>query len=590
MSGRIGFRLRVAVLAAYLGDHPISERRARKAAEAGSREGMTVYGLGLACLGRPEEAERWLRKAMAAGDPLAPAALGTLCMESGESARGMAYLRGAEATHGALSARLALIQVWARRTVPFDAKVRPAGVPDPALPPSPSAEGRAAVRAGRSAADWAELRRSLKPNAATDSPDIIPAMLITRAPEGDMAEAHSWFIAAAEAEAEAGPRRRPGAGSGAERPPGNESGNHAPDPNPKRRAAPEPDPGFGSGTGTGTESGRERRPLSGPESESASGPDDPHPDPDPESGLWATLQRLFSPGEDVPPEVGKALGAIAARAGDLAAAEAWFADAARSGDPEALLFHAEVHADRHGMDRAEGLFRKAAEAGNPAAQHTLGVRLMKRGQNEEAERYFRTAAAAGYIDSVVNLGVLLRGRGDLDGAEACYRRAIEAGDIADSNNNLGNLLRQRGDMAGAARSWRIAAAHGNGAAMASCGALHAEREEWAEAEALFRRSAAAGDTTGMLNLATILRRDGRIREAAQWLQSASGATPTQPQPDSAPGPGSDSAPDLGAVADWLRGPAERGDATAREALNMIEEAEEAEEADDENQRGEDPSP
>lgn len=502
------------MLAAYEQDRPIPEVLARKAAEAGNREGMTVYGLGLANRGLFTQAEHWLRKAMDAGDPLAAAALGTLCVEQGEVVRGMGYLRTAEAVQGPLGARLALIQVWARRTVAFDDAARADGVPDPALPPSPSAPGRTAVRAGRSAADWAELRQVLRPHPDTDDPEIIPAMLIMRAPEGDMAEAEAWFAAAA----------------------------------------------------------RLAEPLT---------TDSVRMTPE----IWAELQRILNPDGDVEPQVGKAMGALGARAGDLAGAEAWFAAAARGGDRDALLFRAEVHAEQHGMDSAAEYFRQAAKAGHPAAQHTVGVQAMKRGENREAEQYFRRAADAGHIDSLLNLGVLLRQRDDLDGAEECYRKAIDAGEVADGMNNLGNLLWQRGDTAGAEECWHVAADSGSGAALASLGKLHTDRGEWAEAEALFRRSADAGDTAGMLNLAALLKRDGRFREATRWLRAVSdipqtstvpprSSEPTVPRQEAVLTLGADTEPGtshaLDPVSEWLSVPAERGDAAAQAAFRLIQ--------------------
>ncbi|MFD0385602.1 hypothetical protein ACFQ2B_34650 [Streptomyces stramineus] len=90
----------MAVERAYAGDRPLSERRARKAAEAGHAKGMTVYGLGLALLGRYEEAHIWLTEAAAAGDPVGLAALVTLEVERGQEQRAMAHLRRGKPSSG----------------------------------------------------------------------------------------------------------------------------------------------------------------------------------------------------------------------------------------------------------------------------------------------------------------------------------------------------------------------------------------------------------------------------------------------------------------------------------------------------------
>ena len=73
-----------AVRAAYQSGAPISEAVARHAAEAGSREGMTVYGIGLGNRGAFTEAEVWLKRAIDSGDSMAAIALGTMHMDLGD--------------------------------------------------------------------------------------------------------------------------------------------------------------------------------------------------------------------------------------------------------------------------------------------------------------------------------------------------------------------------------------------------------------------------------------------------------------------------------------------------------------------------
>lgn len=74
-------------------------------------------------------------------------------------------------------------------------------------------------------------------------------------------------------------------------------------------------------------------------------------------------------GRRVSAETAKYLGSRVARKGDIATAQAWFERAAGEGDPEAMLYVAEVVHARHGSARAEPLFRKAAAAGNASAGH-----------------------------------------------------------------------------------------------------------------------------------------------------------------------------------------------------------------------------
>ncbi|MEU0693752.1 tetratricopeptide repeat protein [Streptomyces niveus] len=546
-TSRIGLLLRTAIESAYAGDRPVSERRARKAAEAGHAKGMTVYGLGIALLGRHEEARRWLAEAAAAGDPVGLAALVTLDVERGDEHGAMSRLRSGQTEFGAISMRIALLQVWTRRTVPFDAKALPADLPDPALPPSPTAHVRRVARAGHSPSAWARLRDELKPHPVTDSPQIIPMLLITRVAEGDVELADAWCVAAArghrEAPSETG---RPG------------SRNPADVPTRNSPAAP---------AGSAAPSDAANAANGAPSEELARA-----------ARIWNELRELcggpvteeaqdrLRPGTPRPvsAETAKYLGSrAAAHKGDLATAQAWFERPAGEGDTEAMMYVAEVVRNRFGMARAEALFRKAADAGSAPAMHSYAEYLRGRGQLVDAERYFRRAVAGGHQESLLNLGVLLRQKGDASGAEACYREALKDPDAATrahAHNNLANLLHDRGDDSAAEPHWRSAAEAGEPMAMASLGALWAERGDLTGAERWFRPSAEAGNLTGMINLAHVLEMRGAVEEATLWLGRASGSVDTESGAASGTGSGSGSGSGSGESLDardidsWTIGP------------------------------------
>ncbi|MFF8657529.1 tetratricopeptide repeat protein [Streptomyces huasconensis] len=521
-TSRLGSRLRVAVEMAYSGDNPISERRARKAAETGHAKGMTVYGLGLALLGRYDEAHEWLSEAAAAGDPVGRASLATLEVDQGREERALAHLRRGEARFGALGMRIALLQVWTRRTIPFDARALPEGAPDPALEPSPTARVRQIARAGNSTFAWAQLREKLSPHPATDSPQIIPMLLMTRLAERDMEAADAWCVAATEGRREVpaavGPRRTKQAAEG-------------PAPAPSPVARPYPDEVPAERWARAQQVWDELHELCGGEvTEKA------------KDAILPSTQRRVSA------ETAKYLGSRIADKGDLATAQEWFERGAREGDAQAKLYVAEVVRDRFDMARAEPLFREAADAGSAPAMHLYAEHLRLQGQVESAETYFRCAVAAGHQGSLLNLGVLLRKKGDDIGAEECYRKAISTGERANGHNNLANLLHSRGDESAAEHHWRAAAQEGNGAAMASLGTLRAQCGDLEGAERWFRNSAETGDTTGMLNLARTLQLRGETIEADRWLRRVYEADATDMT----------SAPDLSLDAadidDWISGP------------------------------------
>ena len=106
--------LEAAVNAAYERGTPISEADARRAAEAGSRPGMTVYGIGLGNRGAFTEAQKWLVRAIELGDAMAAVALGTMHMDLGQFDRADQCFRLA-ATSGHPAARRGLQELAARR-------------------------------------------------------------------------------------------------------------------------------------------------------------------------------------------------------------------------------------------------------------------------------------------------------------------------------------------------------------------------------------------------------------------------------------------------------------------------------------------
>lgn len=444
-----------AVQMAYEYDHAISEELAREGAEAGSPQAMTVYGIGLGDLGRTDEAVLWLERAADAGDPLAPAALATLHWDRHNAVQAVRWLRTTETTQGPMDARISLLQVWARSTVPFDRPPRPAGTPT-----TDAEKGRAAERGGGlSPADWEEIRQNLGEHRNGD-----PRMLCIVAPIA--IEAEAWFTAAAET----------------------------------------------AKTGLGdTPDGLSLSPENWPVLKEVLSPDD---DMAPEHQL--AVGALAAQAGDL--AGAEEWFAAAARGGDPTAllyraevhrdrydmerAEPYFKAASDAGSAEAQYALGHWYAGRGDHQGAERYYRLAAEAGYTDAWLNLGVSLRQLGRLDEAEQCCRRAIELGEVgDGWNNLGNVMRQRERMVEAEECWRKAAAAGS-GPAMTSVGVCHYGRGEVQQAEQWFRRSAETGDPTGMLNLATLLKQTGRMAEAEGWLRRAAgatsfpAAGGTVG----------------------------------------------------------------------------------------------
>lgn len=369
---------------------------------------MTVYGIGLGNRGAVKEAEEWLRRARAAGDPMAALALGTLFMDRGEFDAAERYFRPVAET-GHVGARQALVELRALRAAaarhapppsrPAERTERterteraeraePAGSPNPSTVSRPPGEGppgdgtSASAPPADSPVEWAARQLLLHPDD-NGHPHVLMAMAVLQAHEGEVARARACFAAAL--------------------------------------ASGDPEVLFWVSR--------------------------IHVAQDGLHGAREHIRRAADAGHTASRHT---MGVLLTEEGDTAGAERYYRLAAADGHTDSYVNLGVLLRQRGDLDGAETYYRKAVEAGDAGGMNNLGNLLRQRGDLAGAERWWREAAAAGDTDALVSCGAVLAERGDWAGAEPLWRRAAEAGH-AGARLNLVQALVRTGRMEEAER-------------------------------------------------------------------------------------------------------------------------------------------
>ena len=421
--GRSGLdpALEAAVQAAYSRGAPISEALARRAAEAGSREAMTVYGIGLGNRGAFAEAQHWLQRAIDEGDAMAALALGTMHMDLGDFAAAERCFRLAEQA-GHPSAGPALRELASARAA--SSSIQASGTAQaPRTAQSPRAARLPGAPPGASSAPTASAQ------TGTGSP---PVTGVSPERGGDRAD-----------------RGGDGGESAVAVPPLVEWAERqlllqAGDPDPLTLLA------------LGVLQARD--------------------------GQLAQAEELFAAlSVTGDPFVLYSRALMHTQLHGFEQAVQYYRLAADGGYPAAQHDLAHHLADSGDAAGAERYYRMAVAGGYTDSLVNLGVLLRQRSDLDGAEECYRAAIAAGDTDAVNNLGNLLRQRGDLAGAEECYRVAAAAGN-PDALASYGAVHAQRGDWDGAEEFFRRSAEAGNTAGMLNYAQALARKGRGSEAQ------------------------------------------------------------------------------------------------------------
>ena len=180
--------------------------------------------------------------------------------------------------------------------------------------------------------------------------------------------------------------------------------------------------------------------------------------------------------------------------------------------------------------RALALWQRALQAGDAVSARLLGLLLRELPTDagvtqDEVESMYTLAAEMGDTEAMCEMVRVHAQRGELDAAETWARRALIRGSNTGSSQALAELTmatlmavrrRPRDEEAW----YRRAAARGHPTAMLNLGVVLLQRGERDEAEQWYRASLAAGLLEAEVNLGTLYRQRGMPGEARRWYQRA----------------------------------------------------------------------
>ncbi|MGW8699666.1 tetratricopeptide repeat protein [Streptomyces eurythermus] len=164
------------------------------------------------------------------------------------------------------------------------------------------------------------------------------------------------------------------------------------------------------------------------------------------------------------------------------------------------------------LEEAELWYRKAISQGSSISKNNLGLVLQRSDREEEAEFWFREATADGDTYGMRNLGQLLLDQERWDEVEQFSLSLIEQKPSV-AKLIMGQLFIARGEHEEAQNWLKQAAVDGSKDAWFFLGIAQEKLEDWQAASASYERAVKAGNEQAPNNLATALRKAGRLEEA-----------------------------------------------------------------------------
>jgi TPR repeat protein len=222
--------------------------------------------------------------------------------------------------------------------------------------------------------------------------------------------------------------------------------------------------------------------------------------------------------------------------GEKSTAKQWYAIAANTGDPLAMLSLGALYHEEGDIDNARQWFSKSASQGNADAAHNLGYLSLREGDPVAADTWLHRAIEGGNSTVLskdlaflcLEMGRLLYAKGATKRAEFWLRAAAE-GDEIEGAYLLGSFLSQTGREEESAVWLDRAARNGSTDALLDLGGLAYFGERYNEAERLWQRAAASGDIRGSINLGALYHSTGDLDQAEQQLRQAATSGWLQPQ-------------------------------------------------------------
>jgi len=224
---------------------------------------------------------------------------------------------------------------------------------------------------------------------------------------------------------------------------------------------------------------------------------------------------------------------------------------AERGVPQAILALALDSAEKEDFDKALRLLDRIAHRDFPEALELRAYLLEMQGNDSKAREVMLRAAQLGDASAMANLGKMLLDDDDFDAAELWLKRAIKLnqteafavladlrlrqGKNSDAESLLamgmglqdaqsyfvaGSCREQEGNWEQARNLYAQAAELGSLRGLGRLGVATAVMD-WTEGRPVLEQAAEQGDLESMVNLALfILRRDGNIIEAREWIKRA----------------------------------------------------------------------
>jgi tetratricopeptide (TPR) repeat protein len=248
------------------------------------------------------------------------------------------------------------------------------------------------------------------------------------------------------------------------------------------------------------------------------------------------------------------LGRLCWKQGRYSEAEQWYEKAVEHGVDRSLVSYAAFLNDRGHHAKARRILQRAIDSGDTRAYRPMGAFLVNAGHNraegikwlkkaieqndydddmlvgladalanigqtEEARKYWQRLADSGNDDAFYCLGRLKKEAGELDEAAKWLEKAAGTEDAV-AACQLAQVYRVQKKY-GLMEKW-LKKSLDKGHSHAGCllGNLYNSRGDFERAEIAWRRGYEAGHRHLASELATLLAREGRGREAAQWLSRA----------------------------------------------------------------------
>lgn len=175
-------------------------------------------------------------------------------------------------------------------------------------------------------------------------------------------------------------------------------------------------------------------------------------------------------------------------------------------------------AKQDNLEEAEFWYRKAISQGSSTSKNNLGLVLMRSGQAEEGEFWFRKAVADGDAYGMRNLGEHLFDLRRWDEAEELFLSFLEKAPPV-AKLLMGQLHIRRGEYKEADNWLQQATADGNKDAWFFLGVAQEGLKDWQAASVSYERAIKAGNKQAPNNLASTLRKTGRLEEAETLYRS-----------------------------------------------------------------------